>query len=279
MFCYTGGRAGPSPAAKSPFKQFMVTIANGAVLSELEAQREQELAEARAIQMGMLPHGPLRTADVSVCYEFQPFHEVGGDFLDFFTLTDGTIGIYLGDVTGKGLPAALYAALAVGALRGVHKTGTPPDAVLSTVNRRVILRGVSPRYAAVQYGCFDPRTGILQIASAGMSGPLILSRRGYRELELRGIPPGMFPETSYESETVRLERGDSVIFLSDGFSESQNAEGEFFGMEGVQKVCEPLHENAPAEILEKMKEAAGQFSRGRAQQDDRTAAILRYLPT
>ena len=173
-FCYTGGRAGLSPVAEFPFKQFMVTIAKGAVLSELEAQWEQELAEARAIQLGMLPHGPLRTEDVSVCYEFQPFHEVG-DFLDFFTLTDGTIGIDLGDVTGKRLPAA----------------------VLRTVNRRVILRGVSPRYAAVQYGCLDPRTGIPQIASAGMSGPLILSERGYREMELR-TPPGMFPETSYK---------------------------------------------------------------------------------
>ena len=172
--------------------------------------------------VGMLPHGPWRTADTTICYEFQPFYEVGGDFLDFFTLTDGVIGIYLGDVTGKGLPAALYAALAAGTLPGVHKTGTPPATVLSTVNRRVILRGVSPRYAAMQYACFDPRTGILLIASAGMEGPLILSARGCRELELRGIPSGMFPETNYESETVQLERGDSVIFLSDGFSESQN---------------------------------------------------------
>jgi len=78
-------------------------------------------------------------------------------------------GIYLGDVTGKGLPAALYSALAVGTLRGVHKTGTPPATVLSTVNRRVMLRGVSARYAAAQYACFDPRTGILRIASAGMT--------------------------------------------------------------------------------------------------------------
>ncbi len=134
---------------------------------------------------------------------------MGGDFLDFFTLTDGVIGIYLGDVTGKGLPAALYAALAMGTLRGVHKTGTPPAAALNVLNQRVMLRGVSsPRYAAVQYGCFDPRTGILRIASAGMAGPLILSAQGYRELELRGIPPGMFPATDYESETVQLERGD-----------------------------------------------------------------------
>ncbi len=154
----------------------MVTVAKSSLLSDLESQREQELAEARAIQVGMLPHGPLRTADTTICYEFQPFYEVGGDSLDFFTLTDGVIGIYLGDVSGKGLPAALYAALAVDTLRGVHKTGTPPATVLSTVNRRVMLRGVSsPRYAAVQYACFDPRTGILRIASAGMEGPLILS--------------------------------------------------------------------------------------------------------
>ncbi len=269
----------PSPAAKFPFKQFMVTVAKASLLSDLEALREQELAEARAIQLGMLPHGPLRTADATIGHEFQPFYEVGGDFLDFFTLTDGVIGIHLGDVTGKGLPAALYAALAVGTLRGVHKTGTPPATVLSTVNRRVMLRGVSsPRYAAVQYACLDTRTGILRIASAGMEGPLILSARGCRELELRGIPPEMFPETNYESETVQLERGDSVIFLSDGFSESQNSAGDFLEMERVPAICEPLRENTPEEILRRMKKAVVSFSSGRPQQDDRTAAVLRYLP-
>jgi sigma-B regulation protein RsbU (phosphoserine phosphatase) len=264
----------------------MVTIAKGLLLTasrsslelkEMELQREQELAEARAIQLGMLPQGTLQTAEVTVCYEFQPFQEVGGDFLDFFTLTDGVIGIYLGDVTGKGLPAALYAALAVGTLRGVHKTGTPPATVLSTLNKRVMLRGMSPRYAAVQYGCFDPRTGVLRIASAGMEGPLILSAEGCRELKLRGIPPGMFPGSSYESETVQLERGDSVIFLSDGFSESQNSAGDFFGMEGMRDACKSMRENAPEEILRKITEAVNAFSSGRPQQDDRTAAILRYL--
>jgi len=266
--------------AKFLFKQFMVTVAKASLLNELEAQREQELAEARAIQRGMLPQGALQTADATICYEFHPFYEVGGDFLDFFTLTDGVIGIYLGDVTGKGLPAALYAALAVGTLRGVHKTGTPPAAVLSTLNRRVMLRGVSsPRYAAVQYACFDSRTGILRISSAGMEGPVILSARGCRELELRGIPPGMFPATAYESETVQLERGDSVIFLSDGFSESQNDAGEFFGMERVREVCELSREDSPEEILLRLSEAVGSYSRGRPQQDDRTAAVLRYLPS
>ncbi len=264
--------------AEFPFAQFMVTIANATTLSALESQREQELAEARAIQIGMLPEGELRTGDATVCYEFQPFYEVGGDFLDYFMLPDGAIGIYLGDVTGKGLPAALYAALAVGMLRGVHKTGTPPGSVLSVLNRRVMLRGVSPRYAAVQYACLDPRTGVLRIASAGMAGPVILSARGYRELELRGIPPGMFPGTEYESESVQLDRGDSVIFLSDGFSESQDSEGELFGMERVRKVCESLREETPEQILARLTEAVGEHAYGQPQQDDRTAAVLRYLP-
>ena len=82
----------------------------------------------------MMPRGTLETADVTVCYDFQPFHEVGGDFLDFFQPSDQTIEIYLGDVTGKGLPAALYAALGVGTLRGVHKTGTDPAVALSRLN-------------------------------------------------------------------------------------------------------------------------------------------------
>jgi serine phosphatase RsbU (regulator of sigma subunit) len=162
----------------------MVKIANASLLSDLELQREQELAEARAIQIGMLPQGALRTADAAICYSFHPFHEVGGDFLDFFTLTDGAIGIGLCDVTGKGLPAELYAALAVGTLRGVHKTGAPPSSV---------------------------------------------------------------------------------------------SEGEFFGIESVLEVCESSRENSPEEILQQLTEAAVSYSCGRPQQDDRTAAILRYI--
>ena len=102
--------------------------------------------------------------------KFQPFHEVGGDFLDFFTLTDGVIGIYLGDVRGKGPPAALYAALAVELCAAFIKRA-PPTTVLSTVNRRVMLRGVSPRYAAVQLWVFRPAHGNFANRQRGNVGP------------------------------------------------------------------------------------------------------------
>src|SRR5258708_39294149 len=120
-------------------------------------------------------------------------------------------------------------------------------------------------------------TGRLRIGRGGMGGPVILSARGYRELELRGIPPGMFPGTEYESESVQLERGDSVIFLSDGFSESQDSQGALFGMERVRRVCESLREKTPEQILARLTEAVGEHACERLQQDDRTAAGLRYL--
>ncbi len=158
----------------------------------IERLREVELEEARAIQSVMLPAEPLHAGAVMISHEFHPVAAVGGDFLDYFELTDGSIGLYLGDVSGKGLPAALYAALAVGTLRGVHKTGTSPSDVLATLNRRLMIRGMPRRHAAIQYAVFDPRSHEIRIASAGMPGPFHLSAKGCQMLELSGIPPGLF---------------------------------------------------------------------------------------
>jgi len=248
------------------------------LLRHLEEQRELELSEARTIQLGMMPRGRLATDELVICYEFQPFHEVGGDFLDFFQLSDQTIGIYLGDVTGKGLPAALYAALAVGTLRGVHKTGTDPALVLSQLNRRMLLHNISHRYAAVQYASFDPRTGIMKIASAGMEGPLHISRSGCQKLEMPGLPPGMFANANYETVTVRLEPGDSVVLFTDGLSDTKNRAGEFFGMERACEMCDSLLHAAPEEILGKISGALNTYAGGETQQDDLTVAVLRYEP-
>jgi sigma-B regulation protein RsbU (phosphoserine phosphatase) len=136
-------------------------------------------------------------------HEFQPVAVVSGDFLDYFELPDGNIGLYLGDVSGKGLPAALYAALAVGMLRGVHKTGTSPSELLTTLNRRLLVRGVPRRHVATPYAVFDTGTHALGIASAGMAGPFHIATNGCHALELSGIPPGLFPVVTYDSLTMQ----------------------------------------------------------------------------
>lgn len=242
----------------------------------VEKIREEELEEARSIQNAMLPHEPLRAGAVRISHQFQPVAAVGGDFLDYFELSDGTVGLYLGDVSGKGLPAAMYAALAVGTLRGVHKTAQSPAAVLSTLNRRLLVRGVSRRYSATQYANFDPRTAEMVVASAGMVGPLHLSEDGCRVLEIPGLPPGLFAEAEYDTATLKLRPGDSVLFCTDGITDAFNRENEAFGVERLHRLCEKALGVPPRELLARIFSAVDDFTRGRPQCDDMAAAVFHY---
>lgn len=254
----------------------MTTIAPLLELHAIEKLREEELEEARSIQAVMLPAESLRSGPVMISHEFQPVAAVGGDFLDYFELMDGTIGLYLCDVSGKGLPAALYAALAVGTLRGVHKTGTSPSDALATFNRRLMIRGMPRRHAAIQYAVFDPRSCKLQIASAGMPGPFHLRADGCRLLELSGIPPGLFAGTSYDSLTLHLSPDDSVLFCTDGITDAFDRRGEQFGVERLQELCRDQRGSSPTELLGQIFSAVDSFSRGREQHDDMAAALLHY---
>lgn len=242
----------------------------------IEKLRDAELEEARAIQGVMLPEQSLCSRGVSIHHEFQPVSAVGGDFLDYFALSDGTFGLYLGDVSGKGLPAALYAALAVGTLRGVHKTGQSPPSVLSTLNRRLLVRGVPSRFSATQYAVFDPTSRNMTIASAGMQGPVHLGTRTCQVLEIPGMPPGLYPDIEYESATLALQPGESVVFCTDGITDAFNKDDEPFGIERLQAVCEAKLRAAPAELLASIFSAVETFTRGRGQQDDMAAAVFHY---
>jgi len=247
-----------------------------AELHAIEKLREEELEEARAIQGVMLPEESLRAGALTISHEFQPVAAVGGDFLDYFQLSDGSIGLYLGDVSGKGLPAALYAALAVGTLRGVHKTGTIPGDVLTTFNRRLMIRGIPRRHAAVQYALFNPQTHDLQIASAGMPGPFHISANGCQVLELSGIPPGLFAGTSYETVGMHLRQGDCVLFCTDGVTDAFDREGEQFGVERVQELCDAERLVPPKELLGKVFAEVASFACGREQHDDMAAAVFHF---
>lgn len=242
-------------------------------LQAIEKMREQELEEARSIQSMMMPAESLHTDCVTISHTCQPMAEVGGDFLDYFELSDHTVGIYLGDVSGKGLPAAMYAALAVGTLRGVHKTGQAPDSVVSLLNKRLLIRGLPRRHCALQYAVFHPATRVMQITSAGMPAPLHLSSNGCRFLDLGGIPPGLFAAVQYETFTLRLEPGDSVVFCTDGITDAFDARGDQFGTERLQALC-IANRHAPAALLESIFSAVKKFARGRDQHDDMAAALF-----
>jgi phosphoserine phosphatase RsbU/P len=252
----------------------MNTFAPAAELQALEKLREEELEEARALPSVMLPTQSLCSRGVTISHQFQPVSAVGGDFLHYFELTDGSIGLYLGDVSGKGLPAAFFGALAVGTLRGVHKTGISSDQVLCTMNRRLMIRGLPARHAALQYAVFNPSTREIQISSAGMPGPLHLTAKGCRLLKLSGIPPGLWPCSTYDATVLRLEPGDSVLFCSDGVTDSMNIEEESFGTDRLVALCDQHLADSPTRLLQAVFLAVHSFSRGRGPHDDMAAALF-----
>jgi sigma-B regulation protein RsbU (phosphoserine phosphatase) len=245
-------------------------------LHSIEKLREQELEEARIIQNVMLPAHPLRTAGVTISHDFQPAAEVGGDYLDYFGLSDGTVGLYIGDVSGKGLPAALYAALAVGTLRGVHKTGQDPGRVLSTLNERLLLRGIPGRHTAIQYALFDPSTARLRIVSAGMPGPLLLRENQPQVLHVAGLPPGLFPAATYDELTVELQPGNSLLFCTDGLTDARNISDRDFGIEGIQDVCRRHAGESPLDLLGHLFFTIQDFTTNCKQRDDMTAAYFHF---
>jgi phosphoserine phosphatase RsbU/P len=269
-------RLTPFAAQHSPFQKLatMTTTSALAELSALENSRDLDLEEARSIQDLMLPGNALCLGPVTISHEFQPVTEVGGDFLDYFALADGTIGLYLGDVCGKGLPAALYAALAVGTLRGVHKTGQSPSNVLGMLNRRLTIRGIPRRYTAIQYAVFDPISSVMRVASAGMSGPFHVSAKGCRALQLSGLPPGLFADATYDTFDLQLAPGDSVLFCTDGILDALNSHGESFGIERLTHLCASPGQLSARELLGQIFAAVEDFAQGQPQHDDMAATVF-----
>lgn len=252
----------------------MLTVPSIIEAHAIEVLRQEELEEARSIQSVMLPPATLRSGSITIAHEFQPVHGVGGDFLDYFQLGDGCVGLYIGDVSGKGLPAAMYATLAVGILRGIHKTGKAPSQVLSILNQRLTSRGILRRHAATQYAVFNPKNLEMTIASAGMPSPIHFSGNGWRVLDVSGIPPGLFPNADYDSATITIQPGDSILFSSDGIVEAQNARYEDFGIARLIKICRAGTELTPSELLRRIFSEVHSFTEAIQQHDDMAAAVF-----
>lgn len=210
-----------------------------------------------------------------VCHRFSPFAEVGGDFADFFCLSDGKIGIYVGDVVGKGLPAAMYGALVMGMLRGIHKTGEDTATALAILNERLLVRPVAGRYAATLYAVFDPASLRLNFSNAGLPYPLRVSATGCHVLGRGGLPSGLLPGSAYESFSVQLSPGDAVLFATDGLHELRDDQDNDFSWAKLGEIWRQCHGKSAKQSLDFLFDQASLFSRNGRQDDDITAVVLR----
>jgi phosphoserine phosphatase RsbU/P len=244
------------------------------ITGKISGFSEQVVGEACLVHKALLPREPLHGPDYEITYLIRTFSEVGGDFLDYFSMPDGKLGIYMGDVVGKGLPAAMYAALAVGGLRSIRKTGEEPAAVLELFNKRLMVRPIPSRYCASQYAVFDPATLELRVANAGLPLPLHLWAAGSCTIGEGGLPSGLFDFATYQQSTIRLEPGDAVLFLTDGLIEATAPDGDQFGPSRLGDLCTMLDNESPDLFLRSLFDAIEEFTGGEPS-DDMTAAVLK----
>jgi sigma-B regulation protein RsbU (phosphoserine phosphatase) len=239
---------------------------------------DEYMREARIIQSSLIPTAPLCDYSIEIAFRFTPFFEVGGDFVDFFRLPDGLVGLYLGDVVGKGLPATMYGALVMGTLRGIHKTGADTASILSLLNQRLLQRPLPGRFCSTLYAVFDPATRKLAFSNAGLPFPLHASATTCRPLGDGGFPSGLLPIASYDRHVVQLSPGDTVLFATDGLYEALNPQGIEFCSDCMSTLFAQSRSKSAAESLDHLFDGLLAFSNGTAPHDDITAAVLKVLP-
>lgn len=195
---------------------------------------EQELRTAQTIQKAFLPKETPVLAGWQLVPYYRPAREVGGDFYDFIALENGHLGLVIGDVTGKGVPAALVMATVLTMLRSAARNSNSPAQILELVNGLLVSEIPAGVFVTCFYVQLNPRDGQLRYANAGHEAPYRRQGEAASELWATGMPLGMLPGSSYEEFEDTLAPGESLLFYSDGLVEAHNPSGEMFGFPRLQ---------------------------------------------
>jgi serine phosphatase RsbU (regulator of sigma subunit)/CHASE1-domain containing sensor protein/anti-sigma regulatory factor (Ser/Thr protein kinase) len=230
---------------------------------------EQELGTARSIQHALLPKDLPKLEGWKIAYHYQPAREVGGDFYDFLRLDDGRIGLVIGDVSGKGIAAALVMANTQSVLRAVARRGNiAPGQVLAEANDVLYAYIPSGTFVTCFYGVLDLESGRLVYANAGHDPPY--SQRGgdAQELRARGMPLGLMPGMPYEEKEAVLAAGDDLLLYSDGLVEAHDPEGQMFGFPRLRKLVMAQTGGSGEELVDFLLAELVRFTGADSEQED-----------
>ncbi|MEO7396818.1 MAG: SpoIIE family protein phosphatase [Candidatus Limnocylindria bacterium] len=244
-----------------------------------ERQRmEQELQVAQLIQQNFLPRVLPQPAGWQVEAYYRPARAVGGDFYDFLELPEGKLGIVAGDVTDKGVPAAMVMAATRSLLRAAGQRLLEPSKVLERVNELLFPDIPARMFVTCLYGVLDPATGVLRFANAGHNLPFVRTDAGVTELRATGMPLGLMPDMTYEETEVQLERGQQILLHSDGIAEAHAPDHEMFGFPRLRGLM--AADPGGPRLIERL---LGEFERftgaGWEQEDDITLVSLHWTGT
>jgi sigma-B regulation protein RsbU (phosphoserine phosphatase) len=245
-------------------------------ISQDKRKIDEQLALAREIQQALLPESTKELEYVRACSQNLPCYDIGGDYFDYFDLENGNFGFSLGDVAGKGMPAAILASLIQGMFAAQNFCDVSLPSIMVNVNRNLVPRGTGNRFVTFFLGIVDPE-GNCNYINAGHNPPFLLSRDGsMKELTAGGMVLGIMADAQYEMGTTRMQPDDHLVLFSDGVTEALNTEGEEFGVGRLVDLLRANAQSTAPEILSRLHEAVLSFSANTPQYDDITMMVLGY---
>jgi len=274
------------------FEDLEITIKK--TMEELDLQRksmiehdqlisiQQDLNVAREIQLGILPKVfppfPNRT-DFDIYASMTAAKEVGGDFFDFFMINNDTLGFVIGDVSGKGIPAAIFMAVSRTLIRATGLKGMSAGECMQYANNLLCNESVSSMFVTVFYGIMNMKTGVLEYANAGHNPPYLLRNGGnIQKLESTGdMVLGCIEDNDFKTMRVQMEPEDGIILYTDGVTEAFNKNGEEYGEGRLEKLLPELQKLNVEQIVTGVSADVILFAQGFPQSDDITMLAMKYF--
>jgi phosphoserine phosphatase RsbU/P len=262
--------------------QVAIAIENARLYEQIARQEkrlERDLAMARQLQFRLLPPTLPKLAHLDIAAKFVPARAIGGDLYDFVNYSLSRTAIVIGDVSGKGAPAAIYAALVSGILRSHAPIEPGPAEMLSAVNFSLGERRIESQFVSLIYAVWDDRNRTLQVANSGLPRPIYCHDGKIEIIEATGLPLGLFDDVDYDEFTFKAKPGDTFVFFSDGILDASNKDQELFGRERVGEILAANPDASPDAVVKSIFKAVAEHASGEEAFDDQTVVAIRVKGT
>jgi phosphoserine phosphatase RsbU/P len=258
--------------------QLAIAIENARLYEQVARQEqrlERDLALARELQFRLLPHSLPKMPHLDVEAKFVPARAIGGDLYDFVPYSLSRLGIAVGDVSGKGAPAAIYAALVSGILRSHAPIEPGPAEMLSAVNLSLAERRIEAQFVSIIYAVWDDEKQTLLVANSGLPRPIHFHDGKIEFIEATGLPLGLFDEADYDEFSFKAKPGDLFVFYSDGILDARNRHGHSFGQERVEAIVAECATKSAECVVREIFNAVSEHAAGVDAFDDQTVVAIR----
>src|SRR3984957_17134028 len=258
--------------------QIAIAIENARLYEEIERQErrlDRDLALARELQGRLLPQTRPTLSHLDVAAKCVPARAIGGDLYDFIPYFMSRLGIVIGDVSGKGAPAAIYAALVSGIIRSHAPIEPGPAEMLSAVNLSLAERRIEAQFVSLIYAVWDDQNRTLTVANSGLPQPIFVHGGKNEFIDATGLPLGLFDDADYDEFKFRMKPGDMFVFFSDGILDARNRKGEMFGRRRVEKIISECSSASADCVVDSLFNAVAEHAAGEEAFDDQTVVAIR----